>query len=198
MQIKINQADIARVESAMEGIRKGTPRVLTQAINATGKTMMTQARMRLGNELNLKASRISKDLSFKKASFGHLSGQLIAKGRPVGLVSYGAKRYGGGRRGKGISVKTWKRKKPYKFKHAFITTGKRGQAHGSDGNKHVFWREMENGKRVKRYPLRQLHGPRIEDAYANKIVYEPVETQAAHLLSKNIDKGIADVIRRFG
>jgi len=198
MQIKINQADIARVESAMEGIRKGTPRVLTQAINATGKTMMTQARMRLGNELNLKASRISKDLSFKKATFGHLSGQLIAKGRPVGLVSFGAKRYGGGRRGKGISVKVLRRQRAEKLKHAFITTGKRGQAHSSDANKHVFWRKMEGKKRVKRYPLRTLHGPRIEDIFANKKVYGPVETQAAHLLSKNIDKGIAEVIRRFG
>ncbi len=197
MKVTIDQGDMTELKAAMSGIKNGTERVLTQAINTTVKTMKTQARVRIGNELNLKAARISKDLITKKASFGHLSGAVIAKGRPVGLVSFGAKKYGSGR-GKGISVKVLRNRRATKLKHAFIAKGMRGKAHSSDVNKHVFWRQMKNGKRVARYQLRTLHGPRIEDIFASEKVQHPIQTQAAYLLARNIDKGILDVLRRFG
>ncbi|WP_152006655.1 phage tail protein [Desulfoluna spongiiphila] len=197
MKITIDQGDMAGLQTAMSGIKNGTERVLTQAINATVKTMKTQTRMRIGNELNLTAARIAKDLTTKKASFGHLSGAVIARGRPVGLVSFGAKKYGGGR-GKGIAVKVKRSGSRAKLKHAFILDGMRGNTPGSSGNRQVFFRQMKGGKRVARYEVRTLHGPRIEDIFASDKVRKPLETQAAHLLARNIDKGIADTLRRFG
>jgi len=200
MKVIINPNDMAEVKAAMSGIKNGTQRVLTKAINATVKTMMTQTRVRIGKELNLKAERIKKDLKDKKASFGNLRGAVIATGRPVGLVSFGAKEYGArkGGRGKGVAVRVKKGRPIAKLKRGFILDGLAGKKKGSEANRHVFYRQMKNGKRVGKYKVRTLHGPRIEDILAKDKVLRPLETQAAYLLARNIDKGILDVLRRFG
>jgi hypothetical protein len=196
MKVKFNSEEMAKFKKILTAINTGAELTLTRAINTSVKTILTQARVRIGNELNLKASRISKNLSFKNASFGNLSGAVIGKGRPVGLVSYGAKRYGSGKRGKGIQVKVLRSGGSSKLKHAFITTGKRGQALSTDGNKHVFFRQIKGGRKVSRYPLETLHGPRTTDIFASDKVLEPLTIQAAHIFAANVDKGILTIFRR--
>jgi len=206
MNIEVSDSDMFKVEVAMTGIKNGAKRVLTQAINKTVKTMATQTRVRIGNELNLKAARISKDLSTRKATFGSLSGAVVAKGKPVGLVSFGATQ-----NKKGVRVKVKRSGGTKLLKHAFIAKGLRGQNPGDGTNNHAFWREYKGTRKALnpninywalpnnyRLPVKTLYGPRIEDIFASDKVLKPIETQAAYIFPLNIDKGIADILRRFG
>jgi len=181
MNVNIDKADIASVKKMLTGIKNGTPKALTQALNKTTKTMKTQIKARLGNELNLTAARIEKDLRIIKASYNNLNGGVVASGQPVGLTQFKATQTK-----KGVKVKTKKAGTKKLIKHAFIQ-------HGRNQNLHVFWRK---GK--ERYEIHAKHGPRIEDILASPKVLEPIQIQAAHIFPQNVLKAVDDILKRFG
>lgn len=203
--VKLNQADVAKVKALLGDLKDKYKTVIVRSINKSLQTAQTQATARIGNEINLKAARIKKDFTLKKANYSDMSGSLKMTGKPVGLVQFGARQTQ-----KGVSVKVLKSESRSVLKHAFITTGK-----GSK-KEHVFWRQKERktmpkpkrfpmGKISKKgwkhipkpykLPLERLTGPRIEDIFAQPKVLDPVTIQAQHLYFKNVAAEVDNILR---
>lgn len=207
--VEIDQAMLDGVQSAMQGIKDGYPKVLVTSINKTLTTVNTQAAARVGNELNLKASRIKEDFTLIKASYSKPSGSFVAKGEPIGLVQFGANQTQ-----KGVSVKVKRSGSRSLLKHAYIAKGK-----GDTTKQHVWWRKGRTsapapkrfaiGKKVtlpggdralpKKYriPLERKTGPRIEDILDDNHIFDPLTIQANHVFLQNVEKQIDDVLRRY-
>jgi hypothetical protein len=201
--VTINQADIAKVQALLGDLKDKYKSVMTTSINKTLTTARTQATARIGNELNLKASRIKEDFTIQKANFGNISGALVAKGAPVGLINFSASQTM-----KGVSVKVLRSSSRTVIKHAYIGS-KKGQT-----KQHVYWRKNRMpgtgrwpvGKKARaawdtvapvyRRPVERLTGPRIEDIFANPKVFDPVSIQAQHVYLQNVDAKIDDILRR--
>lgn len=205
--VQINQADVAKVQALLGDLKDKYKSVMTTSINKTLTTARTQATARIGNELNLKASRIKEDFTLKKANYSDMSGSLKATGEPVGLINFGANQTQ-----KGVSVKVLKSSSRTVIKHAFIARGR-----GST-KEHVFWREKDRsslpaprrfltGKIAPKGPwgsmpdkyrlsLERLTGPRIEDIFAKSEVLDPVTIQAQHVYLLNVENKIDEILRR--
>ena len=202
MEVHVSENMVAEVMAAVGDIKNGYKKVLVTSINKTLGTTKVQAAARIGNEINLKAARIKQNLIVQKANYSKISGALVSRGEPVGLIQFGA-------RGtiKGVTVKVLRSGGRSLLKHAFIATG-RGSA-----KEHVFWRKnrmpgkkFPTGKKSgapwarfdKKYrmPVERLTGPRIEDIFAKDKVMEPVTTQANHIFLQNVGVKISEVLRR--
>jgi len=217
MTATVNQADVAEVKRLLGEFSDKYKAVLTTSINKTLTTARTQATARIGNELNLKAARIKQDFTLQKANYSKLSGALIAKGAPVGLVQFGANQTQ-----KGVSVKVLRSSPRTLIRHAFIAKGRGRSISTVDGTvkEHVFWRDTPRGSlpAPRRFPtgkmaprgpwghmadkyrlsLERLTGPRIEDIFANPKVLHPVTIQAQHVYLQNVDAKIKEIIYRYG
>ncbi len=221
LSVKVDEATLDKVKSAMAGIKNGYVNVLVTSINKTMTTVKTQATARIGNDLNLKASRIKEDFTIIKADYSNPSGAIVATGEPVGLINFGASQTK-----KGVTVKVKRSGSRSLLKHAFIAKG-RGASKAKDGTtkEHVWWREGQDqqdppklhmqGKISKaawprfgiqyhpkfseeyRFPLSRRTGPRIEDILSKNYVLDPVTIQANHLFLSNVDKKIDEVLRRY-
>ena len=183
--VQISKSDIAAVESLLSDVKNGSVKAMVTAINSTATTTKVQVKKRLGQELNLKASRINQDLSVDKANYQKISGAVRCTGDPIGLINFGATQK---RTWAGTKVKVMKSSARSTIKHAFITTAK--------GAKNVFWREMKGGKRVARFKIERLTGPRIEDILAKPEIIDPINKDAGDLLVVNLGKKVDDILRR--
>lgn len=200
MEVTIDKSMLNEVKAAVADIKNGYKQVLVTSINKTLGTAKTQATARIGNELNLKASRIKEDMTLQKANYSKMSGALICTGEPVGLIQFGASQVQ-----KGVTVKVLRSSPRSLLKHAYIGTGR------NSATKHVFWRQYDGPRKPvmpnKKYgilpkeyrlPLERKTGPRIEDIFAKNKVMEPVTIQANTLFLSNVDTKITEVIRRHG
>lgn len=213
MQVEIDQVAVDNVKAALGDLAGKYKSVLTTSINKTLTTAKVQAKARIGNELNLKAARIDKDLTLQKANFSKLSGALIAKGAPVGLVEFSPVDVA-----TGVKVKVLRSSSPALLKHAYLAPGK------SRSGFHVWWRgnrgSMPTAKKFpegqksyanwyrigdsyrgvggSKYSIARLTGPRIEDIFGKPRVFDPINIQAAHIYLINVDAKIAEILRRWG
>ena len=131
-------------------------------VSALNKTVQ-QARTAASREIraagyNVKASEIKKALRMARASSGRLFASLIASGRPIPLMAFGAR----GTR-KGVSVNVLNGRKV--LDGAFIAKMRNGKTG-------VFVREGARQKRTKAnkwadLPIKHLFGPSIPAAMAN-------------------------------
>lgn len=198
IEISLKKETLDAAHEAVSAIKNGYSNVLVTAINATITTMNVQVKARIGNELNLKASRIAQDLTLKKASYDDPNGSIVATGSPVGLINFGANQTN-----TGVTVKVKRSSARSLLKHAFIAKD------------HVWWRDRDGipepkkfatGKKTKvnwnkiphniKFPVYRLTGPRIEDILGQDKVIDPITTQANTLLLSNVGKKVDDLLRR--
>lgn len=191
VKVDIDRGDLTRLKATMAAIGKSAKPVMARAINKTLTGTRTDAVGEIYKSLNLTKTRIRKDFSLHKASSVVVRGSVLAKGKPVGLISFtGTKQLKSGL----VSFKVHRREKHTKLRHAFIAQ--------AGGNKHVFER-VNWGKRPfrpgfpyavlphkYRFPLERKTGPRIEDDYSQKIIIDPVAIMAGNRLTKNVDSQI--------
>lgn len=183
-RIEINDSDVAQVKRLLADIKNGAKKALVTAINKTVTTTKVQVKKKLGQQINLKASRINEDLSISKANYTDISGSVSAKGEPVGLINFAGKQLKAG-----TKVKVYKAGTAKMLKHAFKATTK--------GKEHLWWRSSgSDGRLVGRLPVERLTGPRIEDVLAKPEIIEPIQKEAGDLLAKNIDNAVVDILRR--
>lgn len=204
MEIEISESMLNDVKAVMSDIKNGYKAVLVTSINKTLTTTKVQSTARIGNEMNLKAARIKEDFIVQKANYTKMSGALIARGAPVGLVQFGARSVQ-----RGVSAQVLRANPRSLIKHAFIATARGGS------KPHVFWRKNRMpakkfpvGRKSSaawpmfgekyRIPVERLTGPRIEDIFAKEKIMDPVTIQANHLFLTNVDSKIMDILRRHG
>ena len=213
MEVEVSKAMFDEVKAAVADIRNGYKNVLVTSINKTAGTAKVQIAARVGNEINLKAARIKENLTVQKANYSKMSGAVVSKGEPIGLINFGARDSV-----KGVSVQVLKSSSRTLLKHAFIAKGTGRSISRSTGEVkyHVFWRKgrdkMPAAKRFPvgkksnapwpkfgdkyRFKIKRLTGPRIEDIFGKDKVLEPVMIQANHLFLRNVDSKITDILRR--
>ena len=179
MKIELNKADVAKVNIMLGGVKNGAPKVLTRAINKTLTGTRSTAKKEIAKHYNLTQKRIDQDFTTNKANWSKLSGGVVAKGKPIGLLSFSGTR----QTTKGVTGKILKEKPRYLIKSAFITRA--GIAGSSTGEKPlgVFRRA---GK--KRYPIHRLTGPRVEDEFAKPRTYNAVTDYAQDRITTTMDQ----------
>ncbi len=197
-KIEVDKTDLFKLEVTLAGIKNGVPRVLSNSINKTIKTTQVQAVKLIGQDLNLPAKRIKKDFKQDKANFSKLKGGLIAAGEPVGLINFAARQVKAG-----VSHKVKRVSARSTTRHAFIA------ARGTKS--HVFWRAYDGPRKpampgrnyaampkMYTHPIHIREGPRIEDVYGDRKMYDKVEKIAADTYVKNVGIETGSLLRRFG
>jgi hypothetical protein len=152
-------ADLER--SKRDVLDKAIPRALNK-IAAQAKTAASREIRAAGYKL--KVSEIKKGLSITRASSGQLVAKVIASGRPVPLIHYGARQVGSG-----VSVDVLHGRKI--ISGAFIATM-------PSGHKGVFVRVGKTHKKVSKngrslwsgLPIKELFGPTVPNGLANAAV----------------------------
>ncbi|MFZ6734732.1 phage tail protein [Undibacterium sp. Ji42W] len=170
-------ADIERTKRDV--VEKATVRALNKII-AQVKTGASRNIRDAG--YNLKASDIKKGLSITRATASNLSAKVIASGRPIPLIKYGARPTS-----KGVSVEVLHGRKV--LANAFIVTM-------PSGHKGVYVRVGDRHKKVRKndrviwsgLPIKELFGPSIPNGLANKTVQEA--------LQKLVQEKFPDIMRQ--
>lgn len=142
---------------------------------------------------NLKASVIKAQMRVKRATPGQLTASVVASGRPIPLIQYGARQTG-----RGVSVSVQKGRKV--IAGAFIATMRSGHVGvyvRESGGKHV---KVKKGGKASWHelPIRQLFGPSVPDALANKAVQDALQTLVAEKLPRLIEHEHAWLRKKLG
>ncbi len=163
----------SNVRSVVMDMRVGSSEMAPAVVRALNK-MAAQVKVQSAREIrgvgyNLKISVIKKAIDVRRAGLGNLKSSVVAKGRPIPLMNYGARQTA-----KGVSVQVLKGRKV--INEAFIATM-------GNGHKGVFVRAgaghkkvMKNGKASWHgLPIRELFGPGVPDGLANKAVQDVLQ-----------------------
>ena len=212
VNISLSQADLAAVEELLRGIKDGAATVIYRSVNKGLSHAQTQAVKAVGGDLMLKASRIKKDFSLRKASKSDLSGSVLAVGQPVGLLNFSANPVK-----KGYSVKVKRSGSRALLKHAFKAKTRKLRNDGSNyDTEHLWWRSysgprsgtgtknagyfagLPSGHPMKGPELERLTGPRIEDIFGREDILSDVEAKAADKIVEDLGKETYNLLRRYG
>jgi len=119
---------------------------------------------------NLKAAEVKKGLATYNAAAGNLTAKVIASGRPIPLIKYGAKQSAKG----GVVVNVLNGRKT--IDHAFIATMPNGHlgVYVRVGNQHK--KVSKPGRMLwSGLPIKELFGPSIPDGISNQAVQGALE-----------------------
>lgn len=117
----------------------------------------------------LKVSDIKKQLKVYRATSGNLTARVVAAGRPIALIQYGARQTA-----KGVSVEVLHGRKS--IAGAFIATMPNGHkgVFVRVGSKHK--KVMKNGHSIwSGLPIKELFGPSVPDGLASKAVQDALQ-----------------------
>lgn len=167
-------ADFRAAQDAM-------PKAIASAINKMAAQVKTAASRYVRDAgYNMKASTIKKGIRIVRASSGSLTASVIASGRPIPLIEFGAVDM----HPSGVAVKVLNGRKL--IKDAFIVklpNGKRAVCVRATNAKSK--KVQRNGKAAwSGLPIRQLYGPALPDALVNKAVEKAVLALVAEKLPK--------------
>jgi len=134
---------------------------LPRALNKVAdQTKVQAAREIRAAGYQLKVGAIKAAIRLDRASASTLRAVVVASDKMMPLYSYAARRT---QKGVTVSVKSGGARK--RVANAFIATTR-------SGHTGVFERVILGGKRAPRLPIRELYGPSIPQAFANKTVQD--------------------------
>ena len=144
---------------------------VVRALNKTADQVKVQASREVRDAgYALKMADIKGALRVRRANQGNLRASVIASGRPIPLIKYGARQTA---KGVTVNVKSGRKLIPGAF-IATMPSGHRGVFVREPGGKHkkvskagkVAWHQL---------PIRELYGPSIPDGLANKAVQQSLQ-----------------------
>lgn len=192
VNVRTNAADV--VLDMLAGARDMQDKAMVSALNK----MADQVKVATSREVraagyNLKAAAIKKGLKVRRASAGNLRSSVVASGRPIPLIQYGARQTA-----KGVTVNVLNGRKL--IKGAFIATMR-------SGHTGVFVREP-NGKHKKvmsggkaswhQLPIRELFGPAVPDGLASKAVQQALQQMILEKFPAILQRESAWLNRKLG
>lgn len=211
VKINVSDRDLAEVRALLAGVSNGAATAIYRAINKGLSTAKTQAAKGVGARLGLKAARIKKDFSLKKARRADLSGALVSTGAPVGLINFSPRVVK-----KGVSVIVRRSGGRKLLKHAFRATSKKARKDGTTySTEHLWWRSYSGprsgtgtkharyfaglpaGNKYKGPDLERLSGPRIEDILAAPEVINVVQAKAADQYTASLVTETEAILRKY-
>jgi hypothetical protein len=189
IELKLNELDLLKVKALLAGVRNGTPKVISRAVNKTLDGVKTDADKEIRSIITMKKTDVMKTFSARKATVSNLSARVTCSGEPESLA-----KFSNTPRKTGISVKVLKSSKRTVLKHAFYETVK------SIG-KGIFERKYEGPRgpvraninyaalpKQYRLPIEKLTGPRVADIMGKPTVLKKIQNQANERLHKNISQ----------
>lgn len=164
VNVRTNAADVAL--DMLAGARDMQDKAMASALNK----MADQVKVAASREVrdagyNLKAATVKKSIKVRRASPGNLRASVVARGRPIPLIQYGARQTA-----RGVTVNVLNGRKL--IKGAFIATMR-------SGHKGVFVRDpsgkhekVGQGKKASwhQLPIDEKFGPSVPDGMANERV----------------------------
>lgn len=160
---------------------------VVSAINHTLGVSKTAASREIRKEYKIRAKDLNPALRVRKAKRGRntweIEGALVATGRPLGLIKFGAKQ-----RAKGVSVNVMGRRKI--VAKAFIATMKSGHVgvFGRGGyNKGKFgFRYKRLKQHGKDLPIAEMQTISVPTAFSNDVVLKHLEAKMATHFPKRL------------
>ena len=172
MAIKVDvRGSMARIVADMERSKRDVADVAAvRTLNKIAAQVKTAAAREMRSAgYNLKVSDIKKSLTTYKATPGSLTARVVASGRPVPLIKYGARQTG-----KGVSVDVLHGRKV--ITGAFIATMPSGHTgvYVRVGNQHKS--VAKNGRITwSGLPIKELFGPSVPNGLVNKTVQDALQ-----------------------
>lgn len=170
ISIKI-EADLSDFRGDLRLSRKRMNNALRNAVNDTGRQVMTHSARAVARAAGFKVSAAKKGFWLSRATPRNLEADVIARGKAQPLMAFGARQTK-----KGVTAKAWGKRKSYAG--SFIATMR-------SGHKGVFTRK---GK--ARLPVKELWGPSVPGTFAQEAVYAQADEMAHAALQTNIGRQI--------
>jgi hypothetical protein len=169
-------AALRNLAARMGELEKKGKTAVDRAKATVGRRIKPEARRQLQAVYNLPAGKILDGL---KSRTDADSVELTGSGKGVNITSYGATWRGP--KSDGVAVKI-KRDGPKQIRPgSFI-------AKGANSNRVALEREMKNGKRAPRYPLKGVYGPSIAQQLKDEKRGDELAEFAQEVLSNEIDR----------
>ncbi len=185
VEIKYDEAKLARVRKMLRDIPQGMPRVMSKAINRTATSARAEISRRISGRVKINISAVKKGIALHRASYSRWQAVLDLVTRRIPLIKFGAKQLK-----TGVSYQISKlegRKRVTEPPYPFIQTM-------PSGHRGVFRRHRPTTKRL---PIIQLLGPSIGAVFegAGKIAAD-VQQETSKKLEKNIDDQVKFILAR--
>lgn len=193
MELTMSETDRLKVMAMLAGVRNGTPKVISRAVNKTLDGVKTDADKEIRSIITMKKTDVMKTFSTKKATVSSLSARVICAGKPASLI-----KFDNTQRKTGISVKVLKSSKRTVLEHAFYASMKDQEAgkgkwiaerkykgQRQPARKNIAYAAMPEQYRL---PVERLTGPRLTDIMGKPTVLKRIESQANDRLHKNINQ----------
>jgi hypothetical protein len=203
IKVEVDKIDLARVKTAMVGIKNNTDPIIYRAINKSIGINRTFSIDQAYQVLNLTKTYIRD--RFKKAGNWlelkagpkRLFGQYWTIGKPIGFINFvGTKELKSG----GVSVKILRTGNRFKIRHAFIrkvrgaenvwerepaARGHRAPARTRE--QYAGFMQKTYGRRW-RYKLLRMAGPRVQDILADPGIYGKIDKNAVETFQRKLDE----------
>jgi hypothetical protein len=192
--IRIDQADMERVKTLLQGVKDGTPKVMVRALNKTLTGVKTDASTEIRNIITASKKAVDGTFKTKNATVTTLSASFESSGKPLPLIEYSARQTK-----KGVSFQVKRDRSRFFMERAFIATMK-------SGHKGIFERNLygakpgvkfvskktkniEYGHLPKKYrlPIHELFSSRVCDILSNKPVMAAVLKKSGARLHTNME-----------
>lgn len=182
------RGDMNRVIADMEQKKRGVREIAApRAINK----MADQVKVAASREMRaagykLKVSDIKKGLTIYRASAANLTATVVASGKPIPLIAYGAKQTA-----RGVSVSVLNGRKV--ITQVFIATMPSGHTGVFERLRNTHKKKQVNGRtRWTGLPIKELFGPSIPDGLANatvqSVLQRLVDEKFPTILRQQIDR----------
>lgn len=166
------KTNIRSVIADFDRIAKEMPEAVASALNKTAAQVKTAAAREIrARGYKLKASTVKDGIRIERANRGKLTARVIASGKPIPLIAYGARDV----KPRGVSVSVQEGRKV--IKDAFIVALPNGhravcvRAPGAKAKK-VF----KNGKTTwSTLPIKQLYGPSLPGVIVNRHIQQAIQ-----------------------
>lgn len=171
---------LLRNASAVE--KKVIPAATARVLNRTAITVRNESAKDVVKDGGFKIGDVKKKIKIFRAKANKLFVEIVAIGRPIGLIHFAARQ-----RKKGVSAKAWGQRKIYRGTFIAKTkTRSRGEEEFRTTGTQVFTRKPG----ASRLPIKKLHGPGIADTISQQHIVSRmggvVRSNIARLLPKEI------------
>ncbi|HUX16030.1 MAG TPA: phage tail protein [Phycisphaerae bacterium] len=174
LDVRVDEAQLKRIERLLAGIPRGLPRAVTRGVNQTAVTGRKTAIDEVYKDLALKKGDIRAAMPLKRATFRRWTATVSVRGRRLRLLMFGARQIR-----RGVSYRVRRQGRRQTIRSAFIATMR-------TGHRGVFRRL---GK--KRLPIIELRGPSIPYVFETAPgILARTMAVAGRLLPRNIDKHV--------
>lgn len=182
--IEISNEQIERVNAVLRGIRNGSGRVFSNAINRALATVQSKSGDTIREVYNIKKRDISGNQRMKRASSSDLAGEIEFAGTVIPLIKFRVSPSQPKR--KAVSASVLKAEGGKRLAEAYVADlGVYGVG--------VFERMTQ-----KRESSTQLFGPSVAHMAENANVLEKMEAVAQEKLNERIDHEITRILNGYG